>query len=74
MIKGNRNTDSTENKIILNAVVKLWPYCRYLRFAHDMDFFMEQGQDYLERVLLWEEVMNKYNYTFGISENSVSLV
>ena len=31
---------------------------------------MELGEDYLKRASIWEDTMEKYNYTFGINENA----
>ena len=36
-------------------------YCRYLRIGREGEMKMELGQDYLERVQLWGEVMARHN-------------
>ena len=40
---------------------------RYLRITRDGDFKMELGADYIKRVTAWEEIMNKYNFSFNLN-------
>ena len=40
---------------------------RYLRIERDGGTHMELGEDYLQRVTFWEDIMIKYNFTFNLS-------
>ena len=40
---------------------------RYLRIGADGLFSMELGPDYQSRVNMMEEIMNTFNYTFGLN-------
>ena len=42
-------------------------FFRYLRIDHIGNFYQELNIDYLERVKFWEEIMHKYDFTFGIN-------
>ena len=56
------------NPNIENTWTPLSPRVKeYLRIGREGDFNMELGHDYLERVSFWEDVMLKYNFTFGIN-------
>jgi len=39
----------------------------YLRIDQVGSFYPELNSDYLERVMFWEEIMHKYDFTFGIN-------